>query len=641
MTLFRPCESITEDDEAIRRAVEDAHLPSLLAALAHVTGEYDLLREDLQPESTFMLQPPNGLPEGPREQAIALATAALGRFRDAGCPPPAPPDDATLRRILAYLVDETLLDDYLPLLLEELAVSGVDHRAPAWTLEEVAPGADFHVAIVGAGMSGIAAGVRLKQAGIPFVILEKNDDVGGTWYENTYPGCRVDIPNHFYSYSFAQKIDWPLLFSTQGVLLDYFRDCVREFGLREHIRFGVEVGAARFDEGSCTWKIELETADGAETLEANALVSAVGQLNRPKYPDIPGHGRFAGPSFHSAEWDHAVDLKGKRVAVIGTGASAAQFVPVIADEAAHLEVFQRTANWLFPRPDYHEAPPEGMQWLFRHLPHYAQWYRFWLFWMGSEGVLPMVKVDPAWEPMERSVSAANDELRTALTEYLASQVPGDEALLAKIVPPYPPASKRILVDNGAWVSALKRPDVELVTEGIREIDERGVVTEDGRHHEADVILYGTGFQASEFLTPMRITGRGGAQLQERWKGDARAYLGITVPDFPNLFLMYGPNTNIVVNGSIIYFSECEVQYIVGCIQHLLANGGRALDCRHDVHDAYNERVDAGNLQMAWGVSSVNSWYKNATGRVAQNWPFSLLEYWQQTKTPDPDDYEML
>jgi 4-hydroxyacetophenone monooxygenase len=269
------------------------------------------------------------------------------------------------------------------------------------------------------------------------------------------------------------------------------------------------------------------------------------------------------------------------------------------------------------------------------------WYRFWLFWTTTEGLLPSATVDEGWTDFSRSVGTANDQLRMLLTAWLQAQYADRPDLLEKALPKYPPASKRIVLDNGAWAAAMKRDNVHLITEPIDEVTPRGVRTKDGVEHAADVLIYGTGFQASHFLTPMTVTGRGGIDLNAQWDGDARAYLGITVPNFPNFFMMYGPNTNIVVNGSIIYFSECEVQYILGCIHLLLEEGHKALDCKREVHDAYNVRIDEGNLKMAWGVSSVNTWYKSESGRVAQNWPFNLIDYWQQTREPNPEDYVFL
>jgi 4-hydroxyacetophenone monooxygenase len=529
-------------------------------------------------------------------------------------------------------------EEWYPVLREELALAGADHRAPGWSKRDLAPDVPWRVAVIGAGMSGLLAAHRLRQAGVDVTILEKDDDVGGTWYENTYPGCRVDVPNHFYSYSFAQSSQWPQFFSTQPALLDYFRQCADDLGLRPLIRFGTEVVEARFDEDEQRWAVTTRGPDGTEGVEDfEVVVSAVGQLNRPKFPDIPGQADFAGPSFHSARWDHDVDLAGKRVAVIGTGASAAQFIPHVAEEADELLVFQRTPPWLAPTPNYHDDLPAELCWFMEHVPDYARWDRLVQFWRMHEGLLPAAVVDPEWPDHERSMSLLNDVVRQLLTAHLEAEF-ADPELRAKMIPPYPPLAKRIVRDNGSWPRALQQPHVSVHTEAIDAVTKAGIRTVDGEEHEVDVIIYGTGFTASEFLTPMRVVGVDGADLHERWAGDARAYLGVTVPEFPNLFLLYGPNTNIVINGSIIYFSECEVHYLTEAMRLLLEGGHRSMDCRAEVHDAYNERIDAANRGMVWGAAEVNSWYRNAKGRVAQNWPFSLLEYWQQTRQPDPADY---
>jgi 4-hydroxyacetophenone monooxygenase len=642
MDLSRPALPITETNDEIRRALAEASLPPLLPALAHLTGDLGVLRPELRPDTTSMVGDPTGFLGGEpaAQQARELALSVLARYRDAGCPAPKTPSDDFLRAILRWISPEADVEPYLPLVKEELSVGDADLRAPSWKKERLAPGREFRVAIIGAGMSGLLAAHRLQQAGVPCVILEKNDEVGGTWYENSYPGCRVDVANSFFSYSFAQRSDWPNHYSTQPALLSYFRECAERFDLRRLIRFQTEVLQAAWQEDRSLWRIRVRKPDGKEdVVEANALISAVGQLNQPKLPDIAGMQKFAGPSWHSARWNHGVDLRGKRVAVIGTGATAAQFVPVIAEQVGRLDIYQRTPNWLLPAPDYHAEIPAGQRWLFSHVPHAGHWHRFWLFWRTGDGMfLPRVRVDKSWTGHEDSVSAGNEELRALLAQALRDQLADRPDLIPKVVPSYPPASKRILVDNGVWCQALKRPNVNLITDGIREITASGVVARDGTERPADVIIYATGFKASQFLTPMQVLGRGGADLHEQWDGNARAYLGLVAPNFPNFFFMYGPNTNIVVNGSIIYFSECEMHYITNAIRLLLESGKRAIDCKPDVHDRYNEWIDQGNLEMAWGVSKVNSWYKSASGRVAQNWPFTLLEYWQQTRSVNAADY---
>jgi len=488
-------------------------------------------------------------------------------------------------------------------------------------------------------MSGMLAAIRLKQAGISFSVVEKNADVGGTWLENTYPGCRVDNPNHMYSYSFEPFHDWPQHFSTQPVLISYFRRVAEKYGLKKFVRFETEMVEARFDEVRSLWRAKLRTKDGREeSVEANAVVTAVGQLNRPKLPDIKGIEKFKGVAFHSARWNHDAELKGKRIAVIGTGASAFQFVPEIAPEAKELLVFQRTPPWLGATPNYHEDVAEGKKWLLKHVPFYAKWYRFWLFWMLTDGLYPFVQADPGWNGPSTAISATNQGLRDILVQYTTAQIANDDALAKAAIPDYPVGGKRSVRDNGVWLAALQRPNVKVVTQPIREITEDAVVTADGAVRKVDVLIYGTGFYASNFLEPMTFKGRGGVDLHEQWAGDARAYLGMTIPNFPNLFVMYGPNTNIVVNGSIIFFSECETRYILGAIELLLKTGSSEIEVKKDVHDAFNEKVDAQNARMAWGVPQVTSWYKNQKGRVSQNWPFPLIDYWKATLAPDPGDF---
>jgi 4-hydroxyacetophenone monooxygenase len=637
---------IDATDAELRAALADAEVPPLLPALAYLTGDLTLLREDLRVDPLLVGMPQGGLTDEQQAAARDLAFEVLVAHRDAGCPAAPAPSDDDLLRILEHTVGGGDMVEYLPLLEEELAYRGEDRRAPTWHVADIAPGVAPSVVIIGAGMSGLLAAHRLQQAGVGFVIVDKNDEVGGTWWENSYPGCRVDNPNHNYSYSFAQRHDWPFHYSTQGVLRDYFRDCADVFGLRPHIRLGTEVEALTWSDDDAVWTVECRSADGARsTLRADIVVSAVGQLNRPSFPDIAGRDTFAGPSFHSARWEHGVELTGKRVAVIGTGASALQFVPEIAPVAGELTVFQRTPPWLAPTPDYHDEVAPGLRWLYAHVPTYSELNRFAIFWRMGDGALDAVRVDESWHSDGGSVSELNEMTRQLLTEYLRAEFADRPDLLEHVVPDYPVGAKRGLRDNGVWAATLKRDDVHLVTDPIVRITERGVVTADTegdeREHEIDVLIYGTGFQASKFLTPMRVTGAGGVDLHEQWHGDARAHLGVTVAGFPNLFLLYGPNTNIVINGSIVYFSECGVRLAVELVGEMLRRGARAVDVRREVFDDYNARIDEGNRSMAWGRSTVNSWYKNEHGHVAQNWPFTLLEYWQRTRRPDPDEYDFI
>ena len=637
-------EPITETDAELRAILDEADLPPLLPSLAYATGDLSLLREHLRPDPLLFLLPNAGLTDEQADEIRGLALEALIRFRDGGSRPAPVPSDADVLRMMEFAVGGTDMAAYLPLLEEELAHGEEDRRAPTWHKDDVAPGVEFRVAVIGAGMSGLLAAHRLQQAGVDVVIFEKNDDVGGTWYENQYPGCRVDNPNHNYSYSFAQRHDWPFHFSTQPVLHRYFAECCDAFGLRDKLRLRTEVVAAVWSDDDLRWSITTRSADGAqETHDFDAIVSAVGQLNRPHYPtSIPGFGSFEGPAFHSARWDHTVDLTGKRVAVIGTGASAMQFIPEIAPIVDELLVFQRTPAYMGINPKYHEPVSTALTWLYGHLPSYAEWNRFCLFWRLGDAALAGVRVDPEWDSSGTSISAMNEFLRDMLTSYITTEFADRPDLAEACTPHYPPGAKRIIQDNGVWPRTLKRENVRVLDGGgIRAITPKGIATAGGTEEVVDVIIYGTGFMASKFLTPMSVKGRGGVDLHEQWAGDARAYLGVTIPDFPNLFCLYGPNTNIVINGSIVYFSECGVRYILGLLGMTLARGHRAVSVRRDVHDEFNELVDAENRRMAWGASDVNSWYKNEHGRVAQNWPFTLLEYWQRTAEPVLTEYDLL
>jgi 4-hydroxyacetophenone monooxygenase len=629
------------DGARLRAAFATADVHPLLATVAHATGRLDLLRPDLAPDQAQMLVPGRGL--GPEQEAEAreLAASALEDFVAAGSPDvPAAADAEDLRPIFDFLVGAGATARWELFLREELALDGADLRAPSWHAGELDRPEPYTCAIVGAGFSGLAAAYRLRQAGVDVTIFEKNSDVGGTWLENVYPGCRVDVPNQLYSLSFAQTNDWVSRFSAQPDILAYLRTVAADLELTKVIEFSSEVLEARFDEAAARWELDVRTLDGVtRTHRFAAVISAVGQLNRPSFPAIAGRDRFEGPSFHSAAWDDTVDLAGKRVAVIGTGASAAQFVPCVVDKVAHLDLYQRTPPWLLPTDNYGDPFPDAFADLLAALPDYGRWDRLWQFWLMHEGLLPAARVDPGWEDFSQAVGLGNDFARQMLTDVLRAQVPDDE-LFDKMLPRFPPFAKRALRDDGRWAAALVRASVDLITTPIGEVTTDGVMTADGVTHAADVIVYGTGFSASDFVAPMRVVGAGGAELNEEWGGDARAYLGITVPKFPNFFMLYGPNTNLVINGSIIVMVECQVHYIVEALGQLLRGGHRTMSCRPEVHDAYSAEMEEGNAHMAWGVADVPTWYRNAKGRVTQNWPFDLHSYWERTRHPELADFDL-
>ncbi len=632
---------IRADDASIEEALRHASIPTLMMSMVHMSGDLGILRGEVRPRKAVMGEGQGGLGEPEKAAVRAAALDVIRDWRDRGCPPPEAPAPQIVHEMMSFMVGEPVPDEYVPMMLEELALDG-DARDEHWA--DAVPGSEkarLRVLVIGAGMSGLLAAIRLEEAGIPYTVVEKNEGPGGTWYENTYPGCRVDVANHFYCYSFEPNPDWSEFFSRQPELHAYFERCADRYGVRERIRFRSEVVSARWDDAEAAWRVRLRGPDGAEETEVfQAVVSAVGQLNRPKLPDIPGIETFAGAWFHSAQWDHGVELAGRRVAVVGTGASAVQLVPEVARVAGTLRVFQRSPGWMAPNPVYHRRVDEGARWCLKHLPFYGRWYRFLLFWPGSDGLYPSLVVDPDWPHPERSTSALNEQLRVVFTEYLKSQVGDDPELLEKVTPRYPPFGKRMLQDNGSWIAALKRENVELVGERIERVVPDGIVTADGTHHPLDVIVYATGFHANRFLWPMEIEGRDGVKLGTLWGDDPQAYLGISVPRFPNLFCLYGPGTNLAHAGSIIFHSECQVRYVLGCLRALLEKRRAAIECRQEVLDEYIRRFDATHAGMVWSHPGMDSWYKNASGRVTCTSPWRLVDYWSWTRRPDLADYEL-
>ncbi len=634
---------IQEDDAFIARALCDLSAPTLMMSLIHMSGDASLLDGPIKPKACLLNEVQGFFSEAEQAAVRAQALDVIRRYRDNGSLLPPPPTPGTIHRMMNFLAAAEVPESYLPLMLEEMELAGGDARAFEWQAEVPEKQRQrFHVLVIGCGMSGLLAAIRLGQAGIPYTVIEKNPGVGGTWYENRYPGCRVDVGNHFYCYSFEPNNEWSEFFAQQPELKRYFDACATKYGVREHIRFETEVIAARWHEPAGRWAVRVRDQSGhEETLVSNALISAVGQLNRARFPEIPGRERFTGPSMHSSNWRSDVAWRGRRVAVIGTGASAFQIVPTIAPEAAQVTVFQRSAQWMFPNPNYHAKVGPGKKWALQHLPYYARWYRFYLFWPGCDGGLPAMRVDPEWPHPERSVSAANEAARVTFSNYLREQVGDDPALLEKVIPDYVCLGKRTLQDNGSWLAALRRENVELVSEAVSEIREHELCCEDGRSYPADLIVYATGFHANRFLWPMEIQGRGGTSLREQWGDEPSALLGITAPNFPNLFCVYGPGTNLAHAGSIIFHSECQVRYILGCLRALLEGGYKAIECRRKAHDEYNERIQDELSHMVWSHDSIrSSWYRNEKGRVTVLSPWPLRDYWEWTREPKLDDFTL-
>ncbi|HEY0290675.1 MAG TPA: NAD(P)/FAD-dependent oxidoreductase [Pseudomonas sp.] len=630
--------SLECDDETLRGHLQGADIPILLMTVAHLTGDLDVLKPDWKPVVAMGVAG-SGMSAEVEAEVREFCLQKLLAFRDSGLPVPVRPTSDQLHAIGTWLMGP-VIEPYLPLVAEELVTAEEDPRAPRWHKEHVAAGRDFKVVIIGAGESGMIAALRFKQAGVPFVVYEKGCDVGGTWRENTYPGCRIDINSFFYSFSFARSI-WDDCFAPGPQVFSYMQAVAREKGLYEHIQFNTEVTDAHWDENKQRWQLLCRDSAGQTHVDSNVVVFAVGQLNRPMIPAIPGKETFQGPAFHSAQWDHNVDWSGKRVAVIGTGASAAQFIPQLAKTAADLKVFARTTNWLLPTPDLHEKISDSCKWLLANLPNYSLWYRAAMVMPQSVGFLEDVVVDVNYPPTEVAVSARNDQLRRDISAWMEPQFADRPDLRDVLIPDSPVGGKRIIRDNGTWISTLKRDNVSMIRQPIEAITPKGICCVDGTEHEFDLIVYGTGFHASKFLMPINITGRDGLALHEVWKDDdARAYMGMTVPGFPNMFCMYGPNTGLVVYSTIIQFSEFTATYIVDAVRLLLEGGHQSMEIKPQVFESYNQRVDQANGLRAWGFSRVNSWYKNSKGRVTQNFPFNAVEFWRRTHEVEATDYRL-
>ncbi len=485
------------------------------------------------------------------------------------------------------------------------------------------PDTDFPIAIIGAGFSGIGTAIKLKQAGIEsFTIFERAGDVGGTWRDNTYPGAACDVPSHAYSLSFEQIPSWSRRFAESGEIHDYLRSITDKWKLREHMRFGTEIVDARFDETTGSWT--LTTADN-ETFTARVVVSCAGGLVNPATPDIKGLQSFTGELFHTARWNHDYDLSGRRVAVIGTGASAVQVVPSIADEVEHLAVYQRTPAWVVPKRDKVYSD-RYKRWL-RRFPALLRVSRFLKYWL-SELMGPIVFLDSKWLS---SVGEKGSLL------HLKAQVK-DPELRKKLTPNFQFGCKRILISDDYW-SSFERPNVELVTDPIDEIKRTGIQTRDGTFREVDAIIIATGFDLGLANAPFPISGIGGRSLDEAWKDGAVAYKGMSVSGFPNWFILMGPNTG-PGHTSVLVYTEAQIAHTVAAIQKLRSDGLRYVDVRQDVQDRYNEGLQGRMKYMVWSTGC-NSWYLSADGRNHSLYPGFAAEYVLRAQHFRVRDYEIV
>lgn len=498
----------------------------------------------------------------------------------------------------------------------------LEKSEPETSLATALPAETLEVLIVGAGFSGLGMAIKLLEAGIKsFLVIEKADEIGGTWYVNQYPGCACDIPSHLYSFSFDRNPNWSRMYSGRDEIQQYLKACAEKYGLRPYIRLNTRMTTAVWDEAASLWRVT--TADSA-TIRARSLVSAVGALHVPKYPDIPGMEKFAGPAFHSTWWDASVPLEGKRVAVIGTGASAIQFAPEIAKRVAELYVFQRTPPWILPKTDF--SISERWRKRFHRFPFFTWLFRIALFWLYEVRV---------WGFLGNLRALRKRGQKMAL-DHLEAQVP-DPALRAKLTPSYELGCKRVLISNDFY-PAIQRPNVDFITNGIKEIREHSIVTQDGTERPVDVLIYGTGFRVTEPLHDTEIIGRNGLEIHETWKDRISAYLGMSVSGFPNFYILLGPNTGLGHN-SVVLMSEAQIGYVMDCLRLMRQRGEKAMEVKAETQKSFVEEMRTRLTGTVWQAGGCRSWYQDPkTGESPVIWPGSVVSYRRRTKAVMEEDY---
>jgi 4-hydroxyacetophenone monooxygenase len=625
----------------VGEALEHANLPTLIMCLYHLTGDPAWLRPPYAPSRTKGVEHHDGggLPRHVqvevREAAarlllegVGVEGASVGR-----------PDPVTAARMLSVCMGDEIPFEYGDFVSYEietyLATAGAQTASPPDRGSLLHGAEDRSALIVGAGISGIAAAVELKRRGIPFTVLERRGGVGGTWLDNDYPGAGVDTPSHLYSFSYA-RWPWSRYYAKRAEVLGYLESVVDRFDLREHIIFDADVSRARYISREGRWNIDF-TQPGSPCARRTArfLIFSIGQLNRPKVPQLDGMDDFSGTSFHSAQWPRDYDVTGKRVAVVGSGASAMQVVPNIQERAEHVTVLQRSAPWVAPADGYGKALSDEKAWLFANVPFYDVWYRLRQAWLFYDKTYPSLALDRDFAASTGGASAnsVNAAHRRHFEDYIRKQLHGDQALFDQVVPDYPPFAKRMLLDNG-WYSSLRMPHVDLVTEGVASLYRDGVVTATGKRVRVDTVVFTTGFETIDLFREIEVSGAQGQRLSEVWGSeDPRAYLGVTAPGFPNMFVMYGPNTNIG-GGGWVTIAEAQSSYISTLIGATLERGADTIEVDSTTFAEFNSRLDKELGELLWSVEGVPSWYRNAQGHVVAAWPWRFIDYWREMIEPD-------
>lgn len=627
-----------DDTPELRQALVDGEPHTLLMTYVHLSHDESMLDKFAPHIRSPYANPPEAIPPELMDELREKLRHVLvtpGAAKEEELP------GTLMHRMMSVGLAEDVADEFLPLLFDQI---GFRTEIPRKDRAGRKPArADFKVLVIGAGMTGLAAGVRLDEAGYDWVIIEKNEEVGGTWWENRYPGVGVDTPSHFYSLSFALNPEWNNYHPLGTDMFVYLKRVADEYDLRPNIRFNSTVQKLVWDEDAKLWNVTIRKKDGGEeVIRANAVINGHGPANRMKWPNIPGLESFEGPRQHTAAWDPSIDLKGKRVAVIGTGASAAQLIPSIADEVSELYVFQRSRHWVMPSPAGHDHVSDGVKFAMRHIPHYLEWFRFRIYWFAADGLYPNVLLDPEWPKDSPSVSAINEAMRQVSIGYIERSFADRPDLREKLTPTFPVFSKRIILDRGPYFPTFLKEHVHLEQAEIEKITPKGIALKDGREIEFDVLVCATGFDIANMMGSLEIVGIGGKRLRELWgTEDARAYFGMMVPGFPNYFHTTGPNSapNHAAGQNLI--SESQVNYAIECLDWINAQDKAALQPTVSAFDAWQEKVETQMAKMIWSHPRAYSYYNNSQKRNYLSWPWRLIDFWNECRGPREQDFELL
>src|SRR5271166_2249118 len=625
------------DPEELRANLRQADPGVLVAVLAQLTGDLSVI-DTFGPKISHVPDPPEraGITDLDTAESLANAVvAALGAARPAGAP--AADDPEFFKRLLPLALGSDVADEFVPLLLEQ---GGFQLSQP--TLPRTLPIPEtMNVAIIGAGIAGIIAALAAADAGVGYEIFDRNDEVGGTWLTTTYPGIGVDTPSAYYSLSREVNPEWTSYYPQGAEYQAYLVALADKHKLREHSRFRTEVERLWWDDDREQWQIHSVDADGQRDISyASVVVTAAGYLNRPRWPDVKGRDTFAGNSIHSALWDSSLDLTGKKVAIIGAGCTAVQIVDACIDQVEHLTVFQRQPHWVAPRKRLTDEVPAHRRYLGRHLPYYANWNRLKSYWGTADNNYPIILHDPEWAKDHLSISAANDVLLQMCLEYIDEMFGKDTELAKKVTPDFAPYGKRIIRDPGGYYAALTREHVDVEAGEPAEVNAKGIVTQDGRQIDLDVIVYATGYYL-DFLSTVDIRGRDGRKLADEWGDSPRAYRGGTVPGFPNLFIMSAPNYSPGHGAGANFSMEVLAHYIIECLQLMALRGVATMEVAEAAYEDYVAKIDEAMSRTVWcHTPNAHTYYRSGSGRVVVATPYRLVDVWHQHRAPIEEDFTL-